>query len=182
MKIMIEKMLKYPYNHLTISNIEKLISNGQDINYKNENGLTLLMCASVVGFNDVVDFLLKNNVDMYISDRNLYRAFDYAVMNSNYELIDIFLSYGYDINRINERNETPLLLAVLFNNLNLVKYLVSKEAIINKENNNGSSPLSLARSLNHTNIVEYMESILSDEAPLEKEIRLLKELMEVHHE
>ncbi|WP_392564169.1 ankyrin repeat domain-containing protein [Orbus wheelerorum] len=63
------------------------------LNQSDNNGFTPLIKASIKGHHDIVKYLIRNNVDPFIRDRNAMSALDYAVENKHSAIIEYYNRY-----------------------------------------------------------------------------------------
>lgn len=64
-----------------------------------------------------------------MSNREMFKA----VFNSDYDKIDELLGMGVDINSIDDRMRTPLLVAIGNNNIEMIRYLLVHDATPNPD-------------------------------------------------
>ena len=123
--------------------IIKLLDNGADINIKNGSGQTALYIAVSKGNKSIVRYLLERKADPHIL--TVYKMSPFvkaveSVYKNDFEIIDIFLENGYDINNT-DASFTALTMAVREREPLIVKYLLGKGADPNLKSRNGIIPL-----------------------------------------
>lgn len=64
-----------------------------------------------------------------MSNREMFKA----VFNSDYDKINELLGMGVDINSIDDRMKTPLLVAIGNNNIEMIRYLLDHDATPNPD-------------------------------------------------
>lgn len=74
--------------------VVKLLSQGADINVRNENGETALMRASDEGYIGIVEFLLGKGADPNVIDKEEDTALDIARFKEHDDIIKILLTHG----------------------------------------------------------------------------------------
>ena len=118
----------------TNERIKELINSGDDINSKNEYGITVLMMASAFSNTpEIIKTLLKAGADVNLRDENGANALMIAAVNTNYpEIITILTNTGIDVNTKAKDGQTALMLAVRFNkNPDVVRALINAGADVN---------------------------------------------------
>ena len=98
------------------SNIEivkHLYEFGADINYIDENGYNSIMYAVSFGNKNIMEFLIRQNVDVNIGRRigDGATALTLAIYNLDIEKIMILLEAGAETNNINNNGETAYIMA-----------------------------------------------------------------------
>lgn len=92
------------------------------VNYKNSDGISTLMMASLKGNDLIVDYLLSQNVDLKQVDSLGQNALSYAVLHDQVSTSRLLVAHG--IGTIpNNYGITPLMYAVQKSDLSLVKAL-----------------------------------------------------------
>lgn len=90
-------------NNITL--FDYLISNKIiDINYKDENGHTLLIKAAEFNNIDIAKYLINKYYNLININYFKESAFEYSLKNQNYEFIELFLINGLNLNLINPDN------------------------------------------------------------------------------
>jgi ankyrin repeat protein len=83
----------------------------------------------------------------YVRLRSLLRGcwLSYFLSDPRYlELLQLFINAGADVNKKNERGQTPLQVAILNDNFDAVNLLLASGADVNKKNKRGQTPLQVA--------------------------------------
>lgn len=107
---------------------------------KSENILDAIMnndCKYVIKY-------VEEGNDIYYIDEKSESFLHKASRNDNYEIVDLLIKLGLNVNEKNQFHDTPLHLAVQFNNLAIVDRLIFKGAIVNSTNKKKITPLHLA--------------------------------------
>ena len=123
-------------NNKTIADIEKLIQDGLDINYKNKYGKTALMNALDI-LSEESFYELKSKYENIFKDIPDYPAY----LKKRLDITDFLLKHGADIHQKDERGNNLLFIAVWKDNPQLLEYLISKGIDVNEANNHGQTPL-----------------------------------------
>jgi ankyrin repeat protein len=125
-----------------VHEMEKLLCQGADMNYK-KNGEILLMATTRYGSFKAVKFLVKNGADI----NELYdgkSALSVAVIKAHYSqaTMKVLLESGADVNLLNEYGEFPLYIASECGNVKAVKLLLKHGAQVNLQlHDSGESSL-----------------------------------------
>jgi len=167
-----------------------LIEHGADVNKMNYRGLTPLYTAAQMGWENIVDLLLKNHA----KDIFGHSAFFVAALNGHTNVIDIFIQHGICTNEqkdettpivaasqnghlemvvklfscgarntADDRNITPLFTAADNGHFEVVKYLLSRsDTVIDNTNNSGFTALHAAAMNGYRNIVAILIAHGSD--------------------
>ena len=83
------ELLKFA-EHGNMNELLKLIKRGTDINYADAYGWTALMCSSMAGHADVIEYLLKHGADRNIVNNQGKTALDLAKDVGAMQVIDLF--------------------------------------------------------------------------------------------
>ncbi|MES2962179.1 MAG: ankyrin repeat domain-containing protein [Pseudomonadota bacterium] len=122
--------LHYGFNSLEISRL--IIQERPNlIDSRTENGSALTIATYCKNF-DVTNFLIEENADVKITDRNGNSALHYLADgdSNNVELAISLLQRGADINAVNQSGQSVLSTAIGSGNLNISKFLLRQSGII----------------------------------------------------
>jgi len=76
----------------------------------------------------MVNLLLENGIDVNITDdydyNNNNTALSTAVINAKYDVVELLIEKGADINKENNKGDTPLIHAIRFKNYDMVQLLL----------------------------------------------------------
>ncbi len=141
--------------------MEKLIEYGANFNAKRDDGHNLLVSAACRGEIKVIKLLLNKGANVNYKT-NGYSALIEGIKHKNLKIIDILLKVGAecgdeerekinqlikeknDINFVNEKGETALLIASSNGELKLAKSLIERGANVNVKDMEGKSPFTRA--------------------------------------
>ena len=107
--------------------IEEAFKEGADVNMKNDNGVWFLLVASGHGNARMVNLLLEKGIDVNITDDYDYNnntALSTAVINAKYDVVELLIEKGADINKENNNGDTPLIHAIRFEDYDMVQLLL----------------------------------------------------------
>lgn len=133
--------------HNDLPQVEKLLSEGIDVNDKNEpDKRTALHYAAMNNVDeshfDVIDILLKNNAEVGAQDNYNRTPFWYLVTNGNAKILQLFLDFNADVHEVdNDRDSLLSQVACFNNNVDVVPLLISLGLDVNHRSNFGKVPL-----------------------------------------
>ncbi|XP_073842665.1 E3 ubiquitin-protein ligase mind bomb 1 isoform X2 [Musca autumnalis] len=104
-------------------------------------GHTALQAASQNGHIEVIQVLLRHNVDVEIEDKDGDRAVHHAAFGDEPAVIELLSKAGADLNARNKRRQTALHIAVNKGHLNVVKTLLSLGSHPSLQDSEGDTPL-----------------------------------------
>jgi len=136
-------------------------SKGANPNAQDYIGITPLMISCSKANLGLTKFLIEKRGDLNIKDNNKGNALYYAINNETshecYEICQILLSNGSDINIETNDGFTPLWKAIEKQQVKVVQLLCDKDISVNVANkNNGDTPLHLAVSLKNKQIIKNL--------------------------
>ncbi len=77
-----------------LSEVEKLIGIGVDVNMQNNNGRTALMMAAGNGYFEIVELLIEAGADNNLQDINGYTALKFAAGYGRIEIVEFLINIG----------------------------------------------------------------------------------------
>ena len=108
--------------------IEEAFKEGADVNMKNDNGVWFFIVASGHGNARTVNVLLEKGIDVNITDdynfNNNNTALSIAVINAKYDVVELLIEKGADINKENNKGDTPLIHAIISEDYKMVQLLL----------------------------------------------------------
>lgn len=114
----------------SVNEIEQLIQNGSDVNYKTTKGLSPLKFALKENNKAYINLLFKHNVDFGKLKNPLFKAIEYDV---DVEVVQQLIDRGNNVNGF-DISEKPLLFHAAKNaSLNVIKLLIENGADYNYE-------------------------------------------------
>lgn len=130
------------------------------VNTHSDDGFTPLSLAGFFNQTEIAKLLIEKGADPNISATNASKvnSLHSAVAKENYELCEILIKIGVDVNAGQMQNVTALHSAVHRGNLNLVKLLVENGALIGSKMDNGDTALIIAEREGRKIIKEYILS------------------------
>ncbi|XP_030388129.1 E3 ubiquitin-protein ligase mind-bomb isoform X2 [Scaptodrosophila lebanonensis] len=119
-------------------------------------GHTALQAASQNGHIEVIQVLLRHNVDVEIEDKDGDRAVHHAAFGDEAAVIEILSKAGADLNARNKRRQTSLHIAVNKGHLNVVKTLLTLGCHPSLQDSEGDTPLHDAISKEHDEMLSML--------------------------
>lgn len=150
--------------------VEMLINNGADVNKQNRYGNNALILATRGNYTEIVSLLTLHHAEInVISHLDLLKGdtpLTIAVRNKNYEIVNMFISKGADVNVKNDYGNTALRIALERQNVEMVKILVKAGA----DTDGGS--------FTGFNVLQYAISYAKDESA---DLELVKPLINANN-
>lgn len=175
---------------MRLNNVKPLVEAGAKINVQTAKlDMTPLIAASVnidpfKHFDSiaVMKYLLDNKADVNFQSKDRKTALITVAASSNHgqsvEKIRLLLTRGAELDIVNNKGETALMLAAGTGNDKAVKLLTEKGANLNLKNNAGESAYDCAERSGKKALVLYLESKgLKKEAPVIKPKVVVQELL-----
>ena len=114
------------------------------LNIVNDNNSTLLHKTVMSNLLNIMKILLEEGVDdINAKDNAGYTPLHLAIVHDNYDILQILIENGANINE-KYFNDTPILLAIKKNKPNIIKLLIEKGANLNEKDDFGNTPLHFA--------------------------------------
>jgi len=128
------------------------------VNIHSKDGFTPLSLAAFFNQTEIAKLLVKKGADPNLSATNPSKvnALHSAIAKENYELCEILIEKGANVNAVQVQNVTALHSAVHRGNLELTKLLIENGASIELEMDNGDTAFKIAEREEHKSIMEYL--------------------------
>ncbi|KKP06334.1 hypothetical protein THAR02_01579 [Trichoderma harzianum] len=107
--------------------VRYLLSHNADPNIARSNGITPLWLAAQQGYSEVARLLAEAKADVHATDDSGWTALH--VVFDTTETVRVLLEHGADMNRMNNKETTPLGLAINSNQVNTLKLMLSESKI-----------------------------------------------------
>lgn len=139
--------------------VEKLISQGYNVNQKDADGNSLLIISSANGNAEIVKLLLSSGALLSDVDANMKATALHAAAYLGYpEVMNILIEQGIDLNIQGPYNGyTALHDAILQNNIEGIKILLDSGANTELRGKDGNTPLMLAKKQGNLKIIELLK-------------------------
>ena len=137
-----------------------------NINFQDENGMTIIMHALIneenkLNANDIKKLLIQNRskIDYNIVDNNNRTLLMFAASFGDKEIINEIVKYGNGIDKTDNNGQTALHWAVWYNKYDSVKELIRLNANPNIEDNDSRRPIDIAEFEGYEDIYEFLNSV-----------------------
>ncbi|XP_024940893.1 protein phosphatase 1 regulatory subunit 16A isoform X2 [Cephus cinctus] len=90
-----------------LRDLQKIASQGGDLEYKDHQGATPLHIAAANGYLRVVEFLLDQHVSTDVEDNDRWQPVHAAACWGHLEVLELLVQNGADLNAKNKHDETP---------------------------------------------------------------------------
>lgn len=102
---------------------ESLLDKGVSPNLKAEDGKTILMLASYLGYTDMAELLIEKGADVNAKDKDGKTALMYAAEKGNVDIATLLLKKGADIDATDNSGKTALQIAIDNNQTGMIELL-----------------------------------------------------------
>ncbi len=128
----------------SLKNMQILLDYGMDISEQNLNGTTALHIAVNHRDIDILDFLLKNKINIKFKDNNnsLFHFVNGFDQEKNIKVLKMLLNYGVDINIQNQTGKSALHIAAHAGKLNMIYFLIDNDINVDLKDVYGNDFLS----------------------------------------
>jgi ankyrin repeat protein/L-ascorbate metabolism protein UlaG (beta-lactamase superfamily) len=139
--------------------IMKMLSEQPDLLKKDLGiGMNTLHYAAYYGNDAVLDYALKNGIELNYKDTRGRPAIYFAVSGGKPEMVKKLISLGADPKCKLERDETLLFRASMVGNLDTINLLIENGLDVNAKNQYGQTPIINAIQSNKLDVVKYFKS------------------------
>lgn len=132
--------------------LEYLIKSGADVDQKDGLGFSALEYSIEYKAWDVLEKLIESNAKITGSVAHSL----FMEQNIPHEILRLAIQHGTDVNSMNSRKQTLLMIAAEKGFLDKVSFLFENGADINLLDSNGNTALSLAIENNHIQVVDFL--------------------------
>ena len=140
-----------------------------NINFQDENGMTIIMHALIneenkLNANDIKKLLMqnRNKIDYNIVDNNNQTLLMYAVSFGDKEIINEIVKYGNGIDKTDNNGQTALHWAVWYNKYDSVEELIRLNANPNIKDNYFRLPIDIAENEGYEEIYQFLNNLNSN--------------------
>jgi uncharacterized protein len=139
-----------------LKNAVILVQNIDSVNFRDNNGNSLLMLASLGGFIDVSKLLIEKGAKLNLQNPIGGTALVYAIAGGHIEIINLLLNKGANLNLQDNNGATALFLASQEGYVEIVKILLDKGAKLDLQAINGYTALIAASNKGNTEVVRLL--------------------------
>ena len=155
-----EEENQYLFNAINLDDPDKVeiaLRNGANVNAKNDIGMTALMEASRLGYEEIVRELLNNKVDVDMKDNEGWVALIWASgARGHIGIVRELLKNGSNVNSKSYTGISALHIASINGHTEIVRELLKNDADVNAKANDGYTALISASRIGHTEIVKEL--------------------------
>jgi len=124
---------------------------------KYKYGNNLLHCACSNKKSDIINFLIKQGIDLNIRNNNRETPLHKVSFKGNLEIAEILINNGANVNARDKNYNTPLHFAVLGDKVEMFNFLLGQKANVKAKNKSGKTPWDLIRPKLCPNIIKFLE-------------------------
>lgn len=135
-----------------IDKVKSLIASGEDVNARDEYGLTPLHYATAHA--KLILVPAKNSTGMPKG----YTSYE-QVPKGDLDLVKFLVSKGADVNAKDSVGKTPLHMSASLGTIEVSKFLVYKGAAVNQKDNHGLTSLDYANMMSHQEAVQFFKKV-----------------------
>ncbi len=139
-----------------VSEIDRLIGEGADINTTTTTGVTPLMFAVLNNSLPAVKALLKYKPDLEKLTSSFETALIMAVKNNDFDICEALIRAGADVDFVDRNGATPLHYAAINGYLEITDLLLYYNASINQKSDDGTTPLLAAVTAGYANLADLL--------------------------
>ena len=140
-----------------LEQVENCLSQGAEIDAKNDYSLTPLILAASEGHLPVVQYLIEHRAEVNARSYNYgSTALMLAAENGHFPVVQYLVEQGAEVNAKNDYGWTALIWAARYGHLSVVQYLVEHRAEVNARTNYGSTSLMRAAYKGYLTVVQYL--------------------------
>ena len=137
--------------------IEMLLSNGADINKKDQSGNPPIFWAAIGEKKRVVEALIANRCDLNVEAENGLTALNAACWKGYKDIAEILINKGANLEKADKVGDTPLITACEFERLEIAELLIKSGASVNAQSKkNGFTPLMHAVHLGNKELTKLL--------------------------
>jgi uncharacterized protein len=140
-----------------VSEVNRLLEQGVEVNAQDNDGATALMLASQNGHLNVVKALLEKGADVNAKANEGETALMVACDRGHMEVVKALLDKNADVNVKANGGTTALMVASTHGHLDMVKALLESGAEVNAKTGDGRSALNAAEDGGYQEIVKLLE-------------------------
>lgn len=140
--------------------VQRLLSQGADVNAKNKWNITPLMSASKNGYLGIVRELVTRKA--VIEDYKGNSALVWAAWAGHLDVVKLLLEYGADVKALDENGNTALFDAARRGHPEVVKVLLEHGSRVHDSKNPSGNALTWAKQKNHQKIVDMLVASLNE--------------------
>lgn len=127
-----------------------------DVNWKNDEGKTPLMLATLYGKIEIVRLLIKAGANVNAKNKDGSTALKWTVSNNYNEIAKLLIAAGANVNEQDDQGNTILIWAARCDCTEIVKLLIANGAKVNVKDDIGSTPLMYANFFKNIEMINLL--------------------------
>ena len=144
-----------------VTEVERMLLDGADVNSRDEEGATLLMLASHAGNPVLVTLLIESGAHVNAQDMRGWSAISHAVYNAEYkrgfaDVVQVLINAGADIEAAIGYGVRPLMLAAGYGETAVVEVLLKAGADVLAQNEGGYTALMMVKQKHYVDVVNLL--------------------------
>jgi len=133
-----------------------LIEKGAEVNAKDTDGWTPLICASRDGHIEVAKLLIEKEAEVNAKDTDGWTPLILALRFGHFEVAKLLIENRAEVNAKSTYGSTPLICASSDGHIEVAKLLIEKGAEVNAKSTDGWTPLICASRNGHIEIAKLL--------------------------
>ena len=138
--------------------VQKLLSAGAQINYRDESGNTPLILSARAN-PEITELLLEQGATVDLRNESGQTALMKAVLSGSARTVKILIDAGADVNARDDDGDTPLILSALSNDRWTTSILINEGADLTATNKDAKTALMIAIEEESSEVVEELSTI-----------------------
>lgn len=122
----------------------------------NPQGDNPLHVATANGYNDIVDYLIRQGADVHFTNKRYVAPIHTAVFKGRIDTVKLLLDKGAHIETKEDEGDTPLAWASYTGYSKIVEFLIQQGSNIHNKNNLDYTPLHWACYIGHLSVVKIL--------------------------
>ena len=139
-----------------LDKIQRLLSEGIDINSRNKDGATILMRASYDGCLQVVKALLEKNADVNAHNKDGWTGLMLASAMGHADVVHALIGSQVKIDAQNKDGWSSLMIATYYGHFDVIKVLLETKSSVHAQNKDGETALMAGSYSGHLNCVKLL--------------------------
>ena len=140
-----------------IKTVKYLINIGVEFTQKGVGGISLLIYSALNSQILLFSYFLSIGFNLYLTMDDQSNSLHISSRNGLLNMVKYLIKIGFDVDRFNDRFQTPLMEAILFDQFSIVKILIRKgKSNLDLLSSNNRNLLYLAARWNRLDIFKYL--------------------------